>query len=99
MYLDRHDFRGILIVLSMLSFVTAVLLWIRTLDLEAGTYFIKGYRVWDDQVGIPELEPYIYVAAALGVLFAVAARVMKRTSLQPSLKKEPLPVPTRRSRT
>lgn len=42
MYLDRHDFRGILIVLSLLSFVTAVVLWIRTLDLEAGTYFIKG---------------------------------------------------------
>jgi hypothetical protein len=88
MYLDRHDFRGFLIVLSLLSFVAAAVLWIRTLDLEAGTYFIKGYRVWDDQVGIPELKPYIFVAAALGAVFAIAAKVMKKASLRSSSKKE-----------
>ena len=90
MYLDRHDYRGILIVLSLMSFITAAGLWIRTLDLEAGTYFIKGYRVWDDQVGIPELKPYIFVAAALGMLFAVAAKVMKKTYGAYPTRKRPI---------
>lgn len=95
MYLDRHDFRGLLIVLSLLSFVAAAVLWIRTLDLEAGTYFIKGYRVWNDQVGIPELKPYIFVAAALGVIFGTVAMLMKKTSLRSPSKTEPIHSPER----
>lgn len=95
MYLDRHDFRGFLLCLSLLAFVAAAVLWIRTLDLEAGTYFIKGYRVWEDQVGIPELKPYIFVSIGLGVIFAVAAQALKKADARHHPKKRPIQPPQR----
>ena len=98
MYLDRHDFRGILIVLSLLSFVAAAVLWIRTLDLGAGTYFIKGYRIWEDQVGIPELKPYIFVSLGLGVILAVAAQALKRADALHSPKTTPIQRPENNGR-
>lgn len=93
MYLDKHDLRGFLIVLSLLSFVASAVLWIRTLHLEAGTYFIKGYRVWEDQVAIPELKPYIFFAAGFGVIFAVAAQALKKDRTPHNSNKKPIQPP------
>jgi len=78
MYLDRDDYRGIFVFLSFVSFLAALGLGFRSLDLPAGSYFIRGYRIWQAQIGIPELKLFIPLALAASLVFGFTARILGR---------------------
>lgn len=81
MYLDRDDYRGILVFLAIISAILAITFYVRSLDLPAGSYFHRGYRIWEPQVGIQRLRSYIPVALGASFAFGLAAHIIGRKKL------------------
>jgi hypothetical protein len=72
MYLDRRDYRGLVIVLSLLAFSAAAVFFIQTLDLPSGVY-VGRRRLLEPQVGDATYMVPFAISLVLASVAALAA--------------------------
>jgi hypothetical protein len=67
MYLDRDDFRGLVLFLALLFALSGVTLFFRTRDLPPGSYLGRGRYAEAVVKGRPWLKPYAVGCVAAAV--------------------------------